>query len=138
MTKDFDADEPVTRWLRFGDIAHWGIFAAFDSGKRVGGAVVAYDTPGVQILEGRRDLAVLWDIRVHPDHRGVGIGTRLLERTIEFARASNCRRLKVESQNNNPAACHFYAKQGFRLGAVHPNAYPEYPDEVQLLWFLEL
>ena len=39
-----------------------------------GGAVVAFDTAGVSMLEGRGDLAVLWDIRVHPASRSSGMG----------------------------------------------------------------
>ncbi len=46
--------------------------------------------------------------------------------------------LKVESQNINPAACRFYAISGLHLGGLRPGVYPEYPDEVQLLWYLNL
>ena len=62
LTKDFDGDEPVMSWHRFGDISHWGIFAA----------------------------------------------------------------------------CRFYAKRGLHLGGVRRGVYPQYPDEVQLLWYLDL
>ena len=55
-----------------------------------------------------------------------------------FARASGCSFLKVESQNTNPAACRFYAKSGLELGGLRRGVYPEYPDEVQLLWYLNL
>ena len=138
LTKDFDQDEPVSDWRRFGDVSHWGIFAAFIDGQRVGGAVVAHNSPGVDMLEGREDLAVLWDIRVHPSVRRSGVGRRLLDRAIRFARASGYSFLKIESQNTNPAACRFYAKNGFALGGVRRGVYAEYPDEVQLLWYLDL
>ena len=138
LTKDFDADEPVTHWRRFGNISHWGIFAAFSDEHRVGGAVVAHNSPGIHMLEGREDLAVLWDLRVHPSVRRSGVGTRLLDRAIQCARASGCSFLKVESQNTNPAACRFYAKRGLHLGGLRRGVYPEYPDEVQLLWYLDL
>ena len=138
FTKDFDQDEPVTDWRRFGDVSHWGFFAAFIDGQRVGGAVVAHNSPGVDMLEGREDLAVLWDIRVHPSVRRSGVGRRLLDRAIRFARASGYSFLKIESQNTNPAACRFYAKNGFALGGVRRGVYAEYPDEVQLLWYLDL
>ena len=138
LTKDFDDDEPVAGWHSLGDISHWGSFAAFVDGQRVGGAVVAHKTPGVHMLEGRDDLAVLWDLRVHPSARRSGVGTRLLNCAIQFARASGFTFLKVESQNTNPAACRFYAKSGFELGGVRRGLYAEYPDEVQLLWYLDL
>ncbi len=139
FTKDFDADEPVTRWRRLGDISHWGVFAAFVDDTRVGGAVVAHDTPGVHMLEARKDLAVLWDIRVHPGFRRQGVGKLLLDRAVDFARASGCSVLKVEAQNTNPAACRFCAKNGFQLGGLRPGVYdPVFPDEVQLLWYLDI
>ena len=82
LTKDFDGDEPVMSWHRFGNISHWGIFAAFSDEHRVGGAVVAQNSPGIHMLEGREDLAVLWDLRVHPSVRRGGVGTCLLDRAI--------------------------------------------------------
>ena len=138
LTKDSDEDEPVTHWRRFGNISHWGIFAAFIDEQLVGGAVVAHKLPGIHMLEGREDLAVLWDLRVHPSVRRSGVGTRLLDRAIQCARASGCSFLKVESQNTNPAACRFYAKRGLHLGGLRRGVYPQYPDEVQLLWYLDL
>jgi GNAT superfamily N-acetyltransferase len=75
--KDYDAiEEPVSWPERFG-VGRWGWIAARAEGRRVGGAVVAFDTPGVEMLEGRRDLAVLWDIRVAPEARGRGVGAAL-------------------------------------------------------------
>ena len=136
-TKDFDAGEPVSRWLQFGDISHWGFFGAYDAGGRVGGAVVVHRTPTVRMLEGRADLGVLWDIRIAPSHRRQGTGSRLLQAAAQFAWDQGCTVLKVESQNNNPAACRFYAKHGFKLGSVREHAYSEYPDEIQLLWYLQ-
>src|SRR5262249_28077667 len=59
--KDYDAvvgEGPWTWPARF-DVSAWAFFAAFDRGERVGGATVAFDTPGLELLEGRRDLAVL-------------------------------------------------------------------------------
>ncbi len=137
LTKDLDEGEPVSRWLQFGDISHWGFFGAYDDGRRVGGAVVAHRTPTVRMLEGRADLGVLWDIRIAPSHRRRGIGSRLLAAAAQFAWDQGCTVLKVESQNNNPAACRFYAKHHFKLGGVREHANPEFPHETQLLWYLQ-
>jgi hypothetical protein len=46
--------------------------------------------------------------------------------------------MKIETQNINVPACRFYAKHGFILGAVNRFAYPELPDEVELIWCKEL
>lgn len=45
-----------------------GLLGAHLGDTRVGGAVLAFDTAGVDMLGGRTDLAVLWDLRVHLEH----------------------------------------------------------------------
>lgn len=100
--------------------------------------MVAHDSPGLLMLEGRRDLAVLWDIRVAPEVRGHGIGSALWQEVEIWASLRACRHLKVETQNTNVGACNFYARQGCYLGAMNRYAYPELPDEIQLLWYKDL
>ena len=138
--KDYDAiaGESPARWARRFDVARWGVLAALADGKRVGGAVVAFDTPDVDMLEGRHDLAVLWDLRVAPAARGHGVGRALFEGAAAWAAGRHCRWLKIETQNVNVPACRFYARQGCTLGAIHRHAYPTLPDEAQLLWYLDL
>jgi GNAT superfamily N-acetyltransferase len=134
--KDYDAcpgDHPTAWGQRF-DLSRWEVFGARRSGRLVGGATVAWSTPGVWMLEGRTDLAVLWDLRVAPDARGHGVGTALFEAVERWATARGCRELAVETQNVNVPACEFYAARGCRLGTIRRLAYPEAPDEVQLLW----
>jgi GNAT superfamily N-acetyltransferase len=89
--KDYDAQEGPTRWLQW-DTSNWQVISAYDGDGRVGGAVVAWDTPGVHMLEGRNDIAVLWDIRVQPEWRGKGIGSGLFQRAAEYARSQGCQR----------------------------------------------
>ena len=138
--KDYDASgaESPLRWPERFDVSNWGLFAARAEGRRVGGAAVAFDTAGVEMLEGRRDLAVLWDIRVAPEARGRGVGRALFRAAEMWARARGCLRLKIETQNVNVAACRFYARQGCVLTTIDRNAYPELPDEIQLLWYKNL
>jgi len=135
--KDYDAyaGEGPHSWPVQFDLSNWVLFSAFDGGRRVGGAAVAWNTAGVDMLEGRDDLAVLWDLRVHPEHRGRGVGRGLFEAVVEWARARGCRELKVETQNVNVPACRFYARQGCELRSICQNAYPDLPGEVQLLWY---
>jgi GNAT superfamily N-acetyltransferase len=137
--KDYDAikGEGPTRWPKRFDVANWGLLAAHDAGHRVGGAVLAFNTAGVNLLEGRADVAVLWDIRVRPEVRAAGIGTALFRAAEVWARDRDCRTLKIETQNINVAACRFYARMGCTLGAIDRFAYPALPDEVQLMWLKE-
>ena len=137
--KDYDAiaDGPTEWPVRF-DTSSWGLLAARIGGACVGGAVVAHDTTGLDMLEGRSDLVILWDIRVLPDWRRQGVGGALFRAAEAWGMARACRTLKVETQNINVAACRFYARHGCVLRAVLHDVYPECPGEVQLLWYKDL
>jgi GNAT superfamily N-acetyltransferase len=82
--KDYDAieGEGPTRWPKRFDTSNWGLIAAYQERTRAGGAVIALDGGDVHLLEGRLDLAVLWDLRVHPEHRSTGVGSALF-RAVE-------------------------------------------------------
>jgi GNAT superfamily N-acetyltransferase len=128
-------------WAEKFDVSKWGFFLATDGPLVVGVAALVVDTPSVNMLENRRDLAVLWDIRVHPNRRRSGVGTELFRSAIDWARRRGYRQLKVETQNVNVPACRFYAKQGCELGAIHRYGYvssPEVAREAMFLWYLEL
>jgi GNAT superfamily N-acetyltransferase len=137
--KDYDAigDRPLDWAARF-DTSQWVLFAARADGRIVGGATVAWGTPGLDLLEDRSDLAVLWDIRVAPGSRGRGVGRALFESAEAWARGRGCRDLKVETQNVNLPACRFYAAMGCRLRVVREHAYPRCPGEAQFLWYKAL
>ena len=134
--KDYDAieGERPTDWAKRFDVSNWRMFEAYIDDRHVGGAVVALRTEGVTILEGRDDLAVIWDIRVSPSVRERGIGTALLHAAENWAQEQGYRSLRVETQNINVAACRLYVAQGCALTAVNRGAYPQLPDEIQLIW----
>jgi GNAT superfamily N-acetyltransferase len=136
FVKDYDsvAAEHPSQWARRFDVSKWGLFAARLDGRRVGGVVVAHDTAGVAMLEGRHDLAVLWDIRVAPDARRHGVASALFAAAEAWAVDRGCTQLKVETQNVNVAACRFYEKQGCVIAQANYGAYADVPDEVQLIW----
>ncbi len=141
--KEYDAFGSPLEWPSTFDISQWGIFLAYSESNLnpIGGAAVAWNTNGVNMLEGRLDLAVLWDLRVQPEFRRGGVGKALFHWAADWARAKGCTKLKVETQNINVPACHFYASQGCMLGDVRRFAYEDTPlvaDEVQLNWYLNL
>ncbi len=135
--KDYDsiASETPQAWIQRFDVQRWGLIVARGGDRLIGSVVIALDTPGVNMLEGRRDLAVVWDIRVAPDFRRKGVGAMLLSAAESWARARGCFELKVETQNINVPACRFYARCGFTLRAINRHAYEEFPEEVQMLWY---
>ena len=137
--KDYDAlGETPADWVCRFDISAWAFFSAFADGQRIGGTTVAFQSPDIHMLEGRADLAVLWDIRVAPSSRRGGVGSALFAVATRWAASRGCRQLKVEIQNTNVPACQFYARQGCVLGAANRGVYPELPGEVQLLWYKDL
>ena len=137
--KDYDAlGEGPARWAERFDLSTWSFFSALSGGQCVGHAAVATKAPSLPLLEGRSDVAALWDIRVAPTARRGGIGSALFEAAIAWALSRGCRELRIETQNVNVAACRFYARQGCILRAVHRGAYPKLPEEIQLLWFKDL
>jgi len=142
FVKDFctGEDESVERWKRW-DLTNWVFFMAFDGDKPVAAATVASKTEGVNMLAGRDDLAVLWDLRVDEKYKGQGVGQKLFDMVVEWCRKNGLTQLKIECQTNNVPACNFYHKQGAVLGAIDEYAYyndPEYRHEVMLLWYLDL
>jgi len=147
LVMDYDTYEErnaPAHWPEDYDVSNWAFFIAVDDGRDVGSAVVATDTPGLPFLGDRRDWALLWDIRVRPEVRRQGIGTKLLRRAADWARQRGCTQLKIDTQNINVRACRFYAKQGCKLGGIDlhtlahvPKLAGTYP-LILLLWYLDL
>jgi streptothricin acetyltransferase len=76
---------------------------------------------------------------VGANFRRQGIGRRLIEQAIDWAKARGLPGLMLETQNNNVAGCHLYEACGFHLGgfdqdlyrAIDPNT-----TEIALYWYL--
>ena len=132
--KDYDALESPLQWPNLVDVSKWVLVSAWSQGRRVGGAIGAMDTPGVDMLAGRHDLVVIWDLRVAPEARGAGVGTALFDAIESWGRDHACVELQVETQNVNVAACEFYRRRGCALVRATAGAYPNLPQETQLIW----
>ena len=132
--KDYDGLESPLRWAEHFDVSRWIFFSAWEENARVGGATLVHDVHDVRLLDDSPDVALLWDIRVAPAQRGMGIGTALLSAVEREARVRGAERLRVETQDINVPACRFYERHGFRLASARADAYPAFPDEIELLW----
>jgi len=141
--KDYD-DSPEggpLDWPSHFVITNWGFFLATDHLKPIAAAAIAFNTNGVNMLEERDDLSVLWVIRVRPENRGSGIGRALFTRACEWSANHGCRQMKIETQNINTRACHFYRNMGCNLGGIHRYAYlrdPKIAHEIMLNWYIDL
>jgi ribosomal protein S18 acetylase RimI-like enzyme len=136
--KDYDLVENPLTWPTRFDMSKWSMFVARINGRRVGGAIVGFDRPDTNMIENSQGIAVLWDIRVAPEARASGVGSALFRAAENLARMKGYRRLKVETQNINVPACRFYLRQGCTIGSVDRYAYPELPNEIQLMWYKDL
>ncbi len=103
-------------------------YLAYVSGKAVG-----------QIILRRNWNRFAWieDIRIDSRYRRMGIGTKLMNTAVKWARKGDMRGIMIETQDTNAAACMFYQKFGFTLGGVDRMLYggPKYSSETALLWY---
>jgi N-acetylglutamate synthase-like GNAT family acetyltransferase len=58
---------------------------------------------------------------VHPDGHGHGLGGRLVDTAVEFARDVGCERTEVWTNHPFAAAAKLYASRGFRLIKEQPH-----------------
>lgn len=138
--KDYDAnvDSRPTILPSWFDLSNWLILSAFEGGQRIAGTIVARDTPNLHLLEGRRDLSLVFDLRVGPNWRGKGIGRMLFQYAIDWSLMNGCKELRVETQDVNVAACRFYQAMGCTLHSASEGAYGPELDEAMLIWQLIL
>jgi GNAT superfamily N-acetyltransferase len=137
--KNYDIEENLIDLPKEFDITNWGILIAYYNEEPAGGAILAYDTKNVNMLDKRKDLTVLWDIRVSDKFKNKGIGTSLFQKAVDWSKKRNCTQMKIETQNINANACKFYAKQGAILGKIDEYAYYNECDfETQLIWYFDI
>jgi len=61
------------------------------------------------------------DLYVQTDSRGLGVGTKLINEVIEFAKAENCKKLRWQVSEWNQPAIDFYKSLGANVDAVESN-----------------
>jgi len=92
------------------DSADRGIIFVARDGSEVAGMVGLL--PTISTAEG--GLAYwLEDLVVRPDRRGDGIGTRLLQHAIDYARAQGSSRITLLTGKKNTRAIQLYRRHGF-------------------------
>jgi predicted N-acetyltransferase YhbS len=99
------------------DDPHVGVILVARDGDQVVGMVNLLFT--VSTAEGGR-VMVLEDMIVRPDHRGQGVGLKLIEAAIARATESGCARITLLTDEDNNQAQWFYGRAGFRRSAMIP------------------
>ena len=85
---------------------------------RINGKVVGYLCANVIIDEGH-----ILNLAVHPEYRGRGIASRMIQEILETLRADNCRSVFLEVRVSNEEARKMYEKFGFVLLGTRKNYY---------------
>lgn len=72
------------------------------------------------VREGAPGVAKLRLFLLEPKARGLGLGQRLLQMCMAYARACGYRRLVLWTHESHEAACALYRRHGFRLTEAKP------------------
>ena len=106
------------------------IYLAYVDGQLAGQIILWKNWNGYGYIE---------DIAVDASFRRQGIGQRLIEQAVGWAKSHALPGLMLETQDNNVAACRLYAACGFHLGGFDRELYrgivPD-TDEIALYWYL--
>jgi len=80
------------------------------------------------------NTALLASLMIDVDYRRQGLGHRLWDEAVGFARRRSVRALMLETQNTNVSACRFYARMGCTLVGFNEALYNIPITEVALYW----
>ena len=100
------AGEIVAQFIKNYDSNRERCWIAEKDGERVGGAFVAKVSD---------DIAQLRLLHVEAQARGLGIGKRLVEECLRFARRAGYQKMTLWTQSNLHAARHIYKQAGFQV-----------------------
>lgn len=107
-------------------------FLAYVKGKFAGRIIIRKDWNKYVFVE---------DISIVQEYRGKGVGTALIQKTIEWAKKEDMDGLALETQDINLLACRFYSKCGFKIGAVNTMLYKNlekpFCDATAVYWYMK-
>lgn len=93
----------------------------------------------IRMLKWWNQFGYVEDLAVNPEYRGLGIGRKLLERGIQWARENGFPGVMLETQDDNVPACMLYQSCGFVLSGFDRNVYKAinpHTKETALYWYL--
>ena len=92
----------------------------------------------VFLVKKSKTIAKLRLLLVEPSARGLGIGKRLVDECLRFARQVGYKKMVLWTQSELPAARHIYQQAGFRLLEEKPHRSWGRDDLVSQIWSVKL
>lgn len=80
------------------------------------------------------DEGQITNIAVHPEYRGSGVGSKLLENLIETAKSKGISRMTLEVRKGNIAAQGLYLKYGFNVEGCRRAYYADNGEDAIIMW----
>lgn len=92
------------------------IIVAHDAGQIIGMVNLLYT---VSTALGAR-VAILEDMVISSEYRDKGVGSKLLNYALDFAKSQGCQRVTLLTDDDNTGAHRFYERHGFEQSTMVP------------------
>lgn len=93
----------------------------------------------IRLLRWWNRFGYIEDLVVNPEFRGLGLGRKLMEQGIQWAREQGFPGVMLETQDDNVSACTLYSSCGFILSGFDRNVYKAINPQTRecaLYWYL--
>lgn len=80
------------------------------------------------------DESHITNVAVHPDYRGHGIASKLIESLIDYCDEQKCTAYTLEVRAGNKAAISLYEKYGFKVDGIRKEYYQDNKEDALLMW----
>ncbi|MDF2522861.1 MAG: ribosomal-protein-alanine acetyltransferase [Clostridiales bacterium] len=80
------------------------------------------------------DEGHITNVAVHPDYRGTGIGSCLIEKLLDMAKSYKIVSMTLEVRKSNLVAQALYSKYGFEVGGFRRRYYADNGEDALIMW----
>ena len=80
------------------------------------------------------DEGHITNIAVHPNYRGIGVGSKLVESLIDNSTSWYINSLTLEVRATNEVAQNLYKKYGFKEEGIRKNYYADNKEDAIIMW----